>query len=229
MKRHADRVLRLPSIGLQTPPTMTASSELLRYHVHPTPTGVDWSRAACLSQFSFPWESTSPPQTEFRALWDDAYFYFRFDCEDADLVLPDGPTLKERVLGSDRVEIFFTPELTLNPYYALEMNPRGEALAYSARYYRQYDWEWSCPGLDLTACLQSGGYRVEGKLPMHWLRESGVLKREANEFYAGVYRAEFSHRADGSVHAGWMPWVNPGTEKPDFHVPSSFGLFTLCS
>ena len=34
----------------------------------------------------------------------------------------------EKVIGSDRVEIFFAPELDLQPYYCLEMDPRGEVL-----------------------------------------------------------------------------------------------------
>jgi hypothetical protein len=62
---------------------------------------------------------------------------------------------------------------------------------------------------------------------MEVLRALHVLKPGAREFLAGVYRAEFSHNADGSIHQGWMPWVNPHTERPDFHVPSSFGVFEL--
>jgi hypothetical protein len=26
-----------------------------------------------------------------------------------------------------------------------------------------------------------------------------------------------------------MPWVNPGTEKPDFHVPASFGVLEFAA
>jgi hypothetical protein len=43
----------------------------------------------------------------------------------------------------------------------------------------------------------------------------------------GVYRAEFSHLPSGGVHFGWLSWLQPITEKPDFHVPSSFGVWEL--
>jgi hypothetical protein len=60
-----------------------------RYSVRATRGGLDWSRASLLTDFSFPWEATPAPGTEFRALWDEARFYFRFDCVDQDLFSAD--------------------------------------------------------------------------------------------------------------------------------------------
>lgn len=202
-----------------------------KYPVHRLPQSLpwveDWTAAHCLTDFTLPWEPTVPPGTEFRALWDEQSLHFRFDCVDHDLVLGKGVSLKERVLGADRVEIFFTPELSLDPYYAFEMSPQAEALVYAARSYRQYDWDWQCPELEIKASIQATGYQVQGRLPLAVLRELGVLKAGSNQFYAGVYRAEFSHKPDGSIHSGWMPWVNPQTERPDFHTAASFGVLEL--
>ena len=201
-----------------------------RYRVHPVTTDdaiLEWSAAETLADFSFAWEQRPAPPTEFRALWSDERLHFRFDCVDDDLVLGSGPTSKDRVLASDRVEIFFAPDLTLKLYFCFEMEPRGEVLAYRGESYRVFDWDWSCEGLQLSSGLEGSGYHVQGSLPMSALRAWQVLKPRATEFLAGVYRAEFSHRADGSVHSGWMPWVNPGTARPDFHVPGSFGVFEL--
>lgn len=197
-------------------------------HRHTSPGPLEWSRACVLTDFTFPWEPTSPPRTEFRALWSDSHLHFKFECDDADLVLGDGVDEKERVLGSDRVEIFFTPSLTLSPYYAFEMEPRGGVLAYSARHYREYDWGWCCPELKVEARIEGAGYGVEGSLPLTWLRKAGVLRPGSSEFHAGVFRAEFSRLVSGGVHQGWMPWVNPGTPRADFHVPGAFGVFELC-
>ena len=191
--------------------------------------GLDWNQAVHLTDFTFPWESTPAPETCFRAMWDDENLIFRFDCVDEDLVLGEGKNLKDRVLGSDRVEIFFAPDLSLDPYYAFEISPLGEILAYRARHYRQYDWEWTCPELEVKASIDGKNYQVQGALPMAVLRDLNILKPGATEFYAGVFRAEFSHKPDGSIHHGWMPWVNPKTERPDFHVPSAFGVFELVS
>lgn len=201
-----------------------------RYRVHPAPpkdASPDWSTAEILTDFSLPWEQRPAPQTEFRALWSDERLYFRFDCVDDDLVLGSGPTSSDRVLASDRVEIFLAPDLTLTPYFCFEMEPRGEVLAYRGRSYRQFDFEWPCGDLRLSSGVEGSRYHVQGSLPMSALLAWQVLKPDATEFLAGVYRAEFSRLADGSVHRGWMPWVDPGTEKPDFHVPGSFGVFEL--
>lgn len=203
-----------------------------RYRVHPVTTdgpGLDWSAAEVLTDFSLPWEQRPTPATEFRALWSDERLYFRFDCVDDDLVLGQGPTCRDRVLASDRVEIFLAPDLTLKPYFCFEMEPRGEVAAYRGESYRQFDWDWSCEGLHVSSGWEDARYHVQGSFSMCALREWQVLKPDSTELLAGVYRAEFSHRADGSVHSGWMPWVNPGTARPDFHVPGSFGVFELVS
>jgi Carbohydrate family 9 binding domain-like len=204
--------------------------KMKRYNVRRIPDStvpIDWALADVLADFTFPWEETTAPETVFRALWDESHLYFRFDCVDEDLVLATGETLKDRVLGSDRVEIFFTPDLSLTPYYCFEMSPLGEALVYQARFYREVDWEWNCPGLEIEARIESPRYWLEGRLPLERLLELGILKPQAREFYAGVYRGEFSHLPDQPVKTGWMPWVNPRTERPDFHVPESFGIFEL--
>jgi len=197
-----------------------------RYPVRAS-SAVDWPFAEPLTDFRFPWEATPAPHTEFRALRVAERLHFRFDCVDADLVLGAGDTAKERVLASDRVEIFLTPELELNPYYCLEMEPRGDIHAYRARTYRKFEDEFRWHGLELSVNIDGSRYSVEGSLPLATLGSLGVLKPNARELFAGVYRAEFSHRPDGSVHFGWMSWVDPATDTPDFHVPSSFGIFEL--
>ncbi|WP_395752283.1 carbohydrate-binding family 9-like protein [Prosthecobacter sp.] len=188
---------------------------------------LDWSAAEVLTDFTLPWEQRHAPLTEFRALWDETHLHFRFHCVDEDIVLPDGPTPKDRVLGSDRVEIFFAPDLGLKPYYCLEMSPRGDVLAYEARFYRDMNWDWQCDGLQIDAKIEGGRYTVTGSLPLDTLRALNVFKSGSSEIITGLYRAEFHHRADGTVHSGWMPWVNPQTERPDFHVPASFGVLSL--
>ena len=184
-----------------------------------------WSDAEQLMDFTFPWEDRPAPKTEFRALHDGEMFRFCFECVDEDLVLPEGPTAKERALGADRVEIFFATDLSLQRYFGLEMSPLGDVADYAARFYREIDWSWSCEGLVLEPEIREGSYSVSGSIPLAFLRDLGVLR--GHEMFAGLYRAEFHHKPDGTVHSGWMPWVNPRTEKPDFHVPASFGVLEL--
>ena len=47
-----------------------------------------WAHAAMERHFTFPW-THARAQTEFRALWDDSYFYFTFRVQDADVVVLD--------------------------------------------------------------------------------------------------------------------------------------------
>ena len=87
------------------------------------------------------------------------------------------------------------------------------------------------PKVDLPnggdAQIEGNRYSVTGSLPLDTLRDLNVLKPDSREIIAGIYRAEFHRKPDGSIHSGWMPWVNPNTEKPDFHVPASFGVLQL--
>jgi hypothetical protein len=213
-------------------PLRPAGSPNRMHKRHPVPVAsaaLDWSATTPLTDFSFPWEQTPAPRTELRALWDAERLHFRFDCVDDDLVLGAGETVKERVLASDRVEIFFAPDLQLNPYFCLEMEPRGGIYAYRARSYRKFEDDFRFEGLELSASVDGSRYAVQGSLPLATLRSLGVLKPGRHELFAGIYRAEFSHQPDGGVHFGWMSWVDPQTETPDFHVPSSFGVLELVS
>ncbi len=185
-----------------------------------------WQLAHVLTDFSFPWTKRTPPATEFRALWNEQHLYFRFDVTDADVVLGEGANAMEKVIGSDRVEIFFSTGPDLNPYYGIEIDPRGEVLDYEATYHRNLNFEWSCDGLVTQSSLNDFGYVAEGLIPIATLRKLGCLHQdEAGQYLlAGLYRAEFSRSPDGeSVIEDWMSWVDPEVASPDFHVPSSFG------
>ena len=98
---------------------------------------------------------------------------------------------------------------------------------FTRSHYRQFERGWTCPGLTLSASICGKTYRVEGHLQLATLRELDVLKPAAREFFAGVFRGEFSHEADGSARPGWMTWIDPKTDRPDFHVPTAFGVFEL--
>jgi hypothetical protein len=185
-----------------------------------------WQSAHVLTDFTFPWTKRTPPATEFRALWNEQHLYFRFDVTDTDVVLGTGADAMEKVIGSDRAEIFFSTGPDLNPYYGIEIDPRGEVLDYEAKYHRQMNWAWSCDGLVAETSLRDFGYIVEGRIPISTFRKLGCLHQdEAGDYLlAGLYRAEFSHNTTGGpVIEDWMSWVDPEVASPDFHVPTSFG------
>lgn len=191
-----------------------------------------WDQADVLRDFSFPWKEKEAPKTFFRALWDNDLFYFRFEVEDQDVVLGEGVDAKEKVIGSDRVEIFFATSDDLDPYYGLEMDPRGEVLPYETRYHRRFNWDWFCPGLQVWPKLTDEGYDLEGIIPFETFRKLNCLHQKDGQQYlkAGLFRAEFSHGKEaGAVIEDWISWVDPGGETPDFHVPSAFGNLSFVS
>ncbi len=186
-----------------------------------------WKQAEALVDFRFPWIAMQAPATTFRALRNSKKFFFCFEIADADLVLDDSDDPVKRVTGSDRAELFFATGESLDPYYCLEIDPRGYVFDYRGKYYREFSPEWTWPGLETAARIGEGGYVVAGCLPMESFEALGLLQEGETCLRAGVYRAEFSHAADGTVVEDWISWVDPGTENPDFHVPGSFGEFWL--
>lgn len=185
---------------------------------------LDWASAICLTDFCFPWLDIPVPRTEFRALWDGERFHFQFDVEDNDLVLDESGEPHQAALGSDRVEIFFSPTEDLSePYFGIEMEPRGAVYDYKGVFHRQFDDSWEMEGLEFSGEIsESGNYRVTGHIPIKTLTDLQCIDSNG-EMVAGVYRAEFSHLPNGSIDQNWIAWVDPKTEVPDFHVPASFG------
>ena len=191
--------------------------------IHPV-----WEQANVSSDFTFPWEETTPPKTSFRALYDDEHFYFRFDVEDDNVLTHVKEDHKMEVVDSDRVEIFFRQDEKLNPYYCLEMDARGRVLDYVTRYYRDFDYEWQWPGsdnLNVNASENKEGFVVEGAISLSSLKELGLLKNNILE--AGLYRGYCMQLPKPEAELKWISWVNPEVKKPDFHIPSSFGKLVL--
>lgn len=186
-----------------------------------------WEKADCLTDFTFPWTAAPAPRTEFRALWTEARFLFRFDVEDGDVVLDESRDPVQRVLGSDRVELFFARDAALETYFCMEMDPRGEVYDYRASHYRKFSPHWECAGLEIAARLTGEGYRLEGSVPMAFFEEEGLWQGEGRILRAGVYRAEFRHGKRSDVIEDWISWVDPATPTPDFHVVDSFGEFLV--
>lgn len=189
-----------------------------------------WQAANVLTDFSFSWTNHTPPRTEFRALWNEQHLYFRYDVTDTDVVLGDGTNAMAKVIGSDRVEIFFSTGPDLKPYYGIEIDPRGEVLDYEATFHRQMNFKWSCERLSVATSLTHAGYIVEGRLPIATFKKLNCLHQDdvGDYLIAGLYRAEFSHDPHGGpVFEDWMSWIDPEVASPDFHVPTSFGMIRM--
>lgn len=187
-----------------------------------------WRTTEPETRFAFPWDRRPLPHTEFRALFDAEALYFAFSVDDDDVVLAEPFGGKADVVREDRVELFFAVDENLAEYYCLEIDPLGRVLDYRARHYREFDFSWSFPGLEVAGVQTAGGYDVEGRIPLASLASLGFPSPASGRpINLGIYRAEFRHGNGPDPIEGWISWIDPETQEPDFHVPESFGRLTM--
>jgi hypothetical protein len=207
----------------------------------------DWSKAKVERDFIFPWKQAPAPATEFRALCDGRFLYFTFRVHDADIVVLDTLRDEEDAVFEDRVEMYFSRDGRMKDYYAIEVDSRGRAFDYRGSFYRQLDPKWNWKGLETAASPIEQGYVVEGRIPLESFEAMGFPRLHPGaRIRCGLFRAEFSHDRSGrkvepkeTIHnrgrkldgppplEAWMAWVDPKTEEPDFHVPSSLGWLEI--
>jgi len=179
-----------------------------------------------LTSFSYPWEQKEVYGLEFRAFCDDENLYFRYCVETMGYILLNGVTTKRDILKEDRVEIFFTNDPAIKIYFTLEIDALGRAFCAKGVYYRKTDYSWEMDGLLTRGDLLPKGYSVTGSIKIKSLNDLGIsFTKQGDRMITGLYRADFSKNDKGETLERWISWVKPESDKPDFHIPSSFGIF----
>ena len=186
-----------------------------------------WEKANCLTDFSSPWKNDPISKIEFRALHDFENFYFNFRVFDTDIYIDLKDDSVDSIGNSDRVELFFRANDSLNPYYCLEMDTAARIMDFEARPNWDFDfnWKWSRKHLEVKATKEENSFIVEGRISIASLKELNLIQN--NTIEAGVYRAKFSKDENQNYQPTWISWVNPNTPEPNFHIASSFGKFIL--
>lgn len=186
-----------------------------------------WEKANCLSDFCSPWKKDPVSKIEFRALWDLDNLYFNFRVFDTDVYIDQKDGSFDSIGNSDRVELFFRTNDSLNPYYCLEIDTAVRIMDFKAYPERNfdYDWKWPKKEIEVTTSKDDISFTVQGRISIQSLRDLNLIRN--NTIEAGVYRAKFSLAQNLQYEPTWISWVNPNTEKPNFHIASSFGKFVL--
>ena len=186
-----------------------------------------FEEANCLTDFCSPWNENPISKIEFRALWNLENFFFNFRVFDTDVYLDQKDDSFDSIGNSDRVELFFRKNESLNPYFCLEMDASGRLMDFKAHPNKDFDFDWKWPkkDLDIKTSKDEISFTVEGRISIQSLRELNLI--EDNIIEAGVYRAKFSKNEKQEYEPTWISWVNPNTETPNFHIASSFGKFRL--
>jgi len=169
------------------------------------------SKPVTLTGLFAPWDGIED-NTVFTCSADNEKLYFSYQVEDSTITLVEPFTNELDVNPEDRVEIFFSVSLEMDPYFCLEIDPLGHVMDYSCRYYRQYDYEWDMPSLEVSSKLTGNGYEVSGNLSKSVLEELGI---NLDNFYIGIFRADFHP----DTPENWFSRLAPYRESPDFHIP----------
>ncbi len=180
----------------------------------------EWEQAVLIENLKAPWDNNGSDLTKFKAFVSNDYFNFCFQVVENTLMTV--PFEKElSVASEDRVELFFSSDTSLAKYYCIEIDPKGNILDYSAKYYRDFSENWNFKSKMVATKITGTTYIVEGKISLKELRKLGI----SFPFYLGIFRADFkSHKSDDVT---WYSWIRPGSPQADFHIPSAFGIVLL--
>lgn len=186
-----------------------------------------WKNANCLTDFSSPWNNDLVSKIEFRALWNTENLYFNFRVFDTDIYIDEKDNSIDSIGNSDRVELFFRANDSLNPYYCLEIDTSARLMDFEAKPNKDFDfsWKWPKEDLSITASKDAVSFTIEGRISIESLNKLNLIQN--NRIETGIFRAKFSKDENQNYEPIWISWVNPNTETPNFHIASSFGKLIL--
>jgi hypothetical protein len=186
-----------------------------------------WDSTQALTDFCSPWKDEKQSEIKFKALWDREYLFFSFTVFDTAIHIEKTGARLQAIGNSDRVELFFRSDSTMNPYYCLEMDTEARIMdfvAYPGKIF-DFDWNWPEESINVKSAVNSDSFTVEGAIRISSLNHFNLIKN--NTIETGIFRAKYSQKEDFSFDPTWITWVNPNTETPNFHLASSFGTLIL--
>ncbi|OUD34935.1 sugar-binding protein [Flavobacterium sp. FPG59] len=188
---------------------------------------LEWDNAPFLTDFCSPWSTEKGKEVIFKALWDRENLFFNFTVLDTEIHLEKKDDSIESIGNSDRVELFFRTDATMNPYYCLEIDTQSRVMDFIAYPDKNFDFNWNWPKNDLIvkSSVKANSFIVEGSISIESLKSLRLIKN--NRIETGIFRAKYIKNQNKSFIPNWITWVNPNTETPNFHIASSFGVLTL--
>ena len=186
-----------------------------------------WNNAAILDNFISPWNTDKASEIIFKALWDRENLFFNFTVFDTEIHIEKKDDSVESIGNSDRVELFFRPDDSLNPYYCLEIDTCSRIMDFIAYPNSNFDfnWDWPQNNLKVKSSINADSFIVEGSISIKSLKRFNLINNNIIE--TGVFRAKYKKTQNKTFEPTWITWVNPNTETPNFHISSSFGRFIL--
>ena len=186
-----------------------------------------WNKANVLTDFVSAWDNEPVKKIEFKSLWNTEKLFFKFKVYDSEVHIDKTDNSVESIGNSDRVELFFRSDANLKPYYCLEIDPSPRIMDFRAYPNKNFEFDWNWPENDLLvkSNIERDFFVVEGEISLASLRKFNLIKD--NKIETGIFRAKYNQQKDLTFEPTWISWVNPNTEKPNFHSPTSFGELYL--
>lgn len=197
------------------------------YNLTNTKNSIPWNKAEVLTDFISPWDKEIPKKIEFKALWDTKNIFFCFTVLDNDIHINTKDDSVDSIANSDRVELFFRSDASLNPYYCLEIDPIPRVMDFMAYPNREFnfDWNWPQEAIKVKSEILDSKFSVEIAISIESLQKFNLIKN--NQIETGIFRAKYTKNEQSDFEPIWITWVNPNTKEPDFHIPTSFGVLNL--
>jgi hypothetical protein len=187
-----------------------------------------WKKAAVLSDFHTSCNNGETEPMNFKALWDNMFLFFRFEVKNTVTYL-DSPFDHSKDVGNlDRIELIFRS----NPrtvYYCIGIDAKTQTVNFKTTTfpYKKFDFGWSWPENEIMiiSVVTNFGYIVEGKISIKSLKELHLIKNRTLQ--VGIYRVHYIQKDYFDYLPVGTTWVKSESKTPDFHLPSSFGTFSL--
>ena len=188
----------------------------------------EWGRASAVRITRY-WSGEEAPagrQMEARVVWSADALCVRFDCRQAEpLVTSSAPQREQKTLGlweRDVCEIFIAPDADKpERYFEFEAAPTGEWLDLAIHQMpqeRETDWQYRS---GMTAAARILEDRITIALRVPW--EAFPRAPQTGE----RWRANLFRCIGSGPERGYLAWQPTCTERPNFHVPQSFGWLSF--
>ena len=173
------------------------------------------------------------PKTKFKILYDENALYVFFKVWDK-YIKATALAHQESVCKDSCAEFFFTPgDNSSKGYFNLEMNCGGIMLFHFQKIPREGQIEIEKKEYNKIQILHSMPKIVNPELiePTIWTVAYSIPFDLINNYYKisrpkqnSIWRANFYKCADKTSHPHWLTWSPVNFEKPNFHLPDSFGI-----
>lgn len=128
--------------------------------------------------FSSPWKQERIKKIVFKAFHNSEKIFFQFKVDDPQTHIHPSENKNDSINYSDRVELFFRNNASLNPYYCLEIDTTARIMDFKALPNRNFDFNWNWPSteIEVKSTVNKTNFIVEIAISLKSLRDFNLGK-----------------------------------------------------